>query len=294
MLQLLLFGISTATVWALADIFIAKATKTIRPVFAAALVNVLGALLFALYYLVFVQGYITPDAKGILFSLAAGLFIAFASMFFFIALSKGPVGISSAISSTYPAGTLAVALGIFGAAITGRQGLGIAMVVIGVAVASGLFSKSEGRKKFTLNGPVAALAAALLWGVGYALLAQGVERLGWQEATLLQMATVAIVYGVLSFVTRAKNNINRYTLRMCVRDKFIVGAALTQLAGGLLLSIGLSYDTTGGSVIVALSACYPILTTVMAYVYFHERVPLVSLIGGLLGIAGVVTLSLGL
>lgn len=291
MTQLLLFGISTAAVWALADIFIAKATKTIRPVFAAALVNVLGALLFAIYYASFVRDGIDADVAGWAYALGGGLFIALASMFFFIALSKGPVGISSAISSTYPAGTLALATLVFGAAIDGQQGFGISMVIVGVAVASGLFKRDKVKKKRGLSGPVVALFAAAAWAVGYALLAESVARLGWQAATLLQMAAIAVVYAVLSFTTRKTNGITSYTLRMCARDKFIIGAALTQLAGGLLLNIGLEHDTTGGSVIVALSSCYPILTVMLAYVYLSERVPLSSLLGGLLGVVGVVVLS---
>jgi hypothetical protein len=40
MLSLILIEIGTATVWGLADIFIAQSTKIIKPNFAAPLVNV--------------------------------------------------------------------------------------------------------------------------------------------------------------------------------------------------------------------------------------------------------------
>jgi drug/metabolite transporter (DMT)-like permease len=121
MLPLLLTGIGTAAAWGLADIFIAQSTKNIKPVLAAALVNSLGAPLFTLYYLLFVRETVRLSAAGTWFSIAAGTLIAIAAIFFFIGLHRGPVGIVIAISSTYPAITLIMAISIFGVSVSGRQ-----------------------------------------------------------------------------------------------------------------------------------------------------------------------------
>ena len=48
-----LYGILAAINWAVADIFIAQSTKTIRPIIAAAAVNLLGAIAFGVYYVIF-------------------------------------------------------------------------------------------------------------------------------------------------------------------------------------------------------------------------------------------------
>jgi len=69
-------------------------------------------------------------------------------------------------------------------------------------------------------------------------------------------------------------------------------AAATQQGGAILLNLGLSSDATGGSIVVALSSCYPVLTTVMAYFLFKEKIPLLALAGGSLAIAGIVVLSI--
>jgi drug/metabolite transporter (DMT)-like permease len=65
-----------------------------------------------------------------------------------------------------------------------------------------------------------------------------------------------------------------------------------QQTGATLLNLGLSLDDTGGSVVVALSACYPVFTILLAFLYFKERVSPIALAGGLLGIVGIVTISI--
>jgi drug/metabolite transporter (DMT)-like permease len=67
-----------------------------------------------------------------------------------------------------------------------------------------------------------------------------------------------------------------------------------QQIGATLLNVGFSIDKTGGSIVVALSACYPILTIILAFLYFYfkERASPIALAGGLLGIVGIVTISI--
>ena len=81
-------------------------------------------------------------------------------------------------------------------------------------------------------------------------------------------------------------------MKSSIKNPFIIGSAITQQAGAVLLNIGLSGDETGGSIIVALSSCYPVLTTIMAYFLYKERIPFLALAGGSLAIAGIVVLSL--
>ncbi len=292
-MQTLLFGIATAIVWAFADIFIAQSTKVIKPVFAAALVSFLGAAIFGIYYLVFIRLSIPIEGSGIVWSALAGLFIAFALAFFFKALNRGPIGIVSALSSTYPAVTLVLAISIFGATISITQGVGFALVIIGVVGAAGFHAGANRQEsKSRESGTWLALFAAISWGIGYGLLAEGVKLLGWEVASVVQFGVLAICCLLFMAIMWKPYNINSKTFKVAIKNPFILGAALTQQGGAILLNIGLSGDTTGGSIVVALSACYPVLTTIIAYFYFKERVPYLALAGGLLAIIGIVTLSL--
>ena len=292
-MQTLLLGIATATVWAFADIFITQSTKVIKPVFAAALVNFLGAAVFGIYYLLFIRLPIPVEVAGIVWSALAGIFIALASAFFFKALNKGPVGIVSALSSTYPAVTLVLAMSIFGATISILQAVGFGTVIIGVVAAAGFHAGgNQHGSKSRESGTGMALLAAVSWGIGYGLLAQGVKLLGWEVASVVQFSVMAICCLLFMAIMWKPYAINSKTFKDAVKSPFILGAAFTQQAGAILLNIGLSSDTTGGSIVVALSACYPVLTTIIAYFYFRERIPYLALAGGLLAIIGIVILSL--
>lgn len=292
MLPVILTGIGTATAWGLADIFIAQSTKSIRPIFAAALVNSLGAPLFTSYYLLFVRETMKLSTAGMWFSIAAGGFIAMAAIFFFIGLHQGPVGIVSAISSTYPAVTLVIAISVFGVSVSIQQMMGVGFVVIGVAVDSGLLTKTKQETSQETNlGPLIAILAAVCWGIGYGLLAEGVELLGWQVATLIEVWSLVLFYLLLGLFTSNPKELTEASFQAALTNPFLLGATLLQQIGATLLNIGLSIDRTGGSIVVALSACYPILTTILAFIYFKERVSSIALAGGLLAILGIVTIS---
>jgi drug/metabolite transporter (DMT)-like permease len=286
------FGISTAVIWAIADIFIAQSTKTIKPVFGAALVSFLGAIIFCIYYALFIQIAVPANTYGVVWSALAGFFISIAAVFFFKALHQGPIGLVSALSSTYPAVTLVVAISIFSATLSMRQSVGFAMVIVGVVSAAGFHASSPNTTKSNSSGTWMALLAALSWGIGYGLLAEGVKLLGWQAASLVQFSVLAVCCLLLIFFTRNRYAINFSTMKSAIKNPFIIGSAITQQSGAILLNIGLSSDVTGGSIIVALSSCYPVLTTIMAYFFYKERIPLLALAGGSLAIAGIVVLSI--
>jgi drug/metabolite transporter (DMT)-like permease len=137
-----------------------------------------------------------------------------------------------------------------------------------------------------------ALLAAISWGIAYGLLAEGVKLLGWEVASLVQFGVLAACCLLFVLAVQRRHDIGTSTVKSAVKNPFILGASVTQQTGAILLNIGLSNDTTGGSIIVALSACYPVLTTIMAYFFFKERIPFLALFGGLLAVIGIVALSL--
>ena len=286
-----LYGIFAAINWAVADIFIAQSTKSIRPIIAAAAVNLLGAIFFGVYYVIFMRHEVPPNLMGIVWSSLAGIFIISASIVFFIALSKGPIAIVSALSSTYPAVTLILALTAFGAKINTVQAFGFFMVITGVVATAGLHSNGPVQNLGKASGTWPALLAAFFWGIGYGLLAEGVNLIGWEAASAIQFGVLAVCCLIILCILAQKDSANILSIKACARNPFLFGAAVTQQLGAILLNIGISDDTAGGSIIVALSACYPVLTTIMAFYIFKERVRMAALFAGALAIAGIVVLS---
>lgn len=286
-----LYGILAAINWAVADIFIAQSTKSIRPIIAAAVVNLLGAMSFGVYYLVFMKHEVPSNLIGIVWSALAGIFIISASIVFFIALSKGPIAIVSALSSTYPAVTLILALAAFGAKIDTIQAFGFFMVLTGVVATAGLHSNGTGYVVGKTSGTLPALMAAFFWGIGYGLLGEGVNLIGWEAASAIQFGVLAVCCLIILCILALKDSENLTSIKASARNPFILGAAATQQLGAILLNIGIGGDNTGGSIIVALSACYPVLTTIMAFYLFKERIRTAALFAGALAIAGIVVLS---
>ena len=248
--------------------------------------------MFVIYYLLFIQIPVPANILGVVWSALAGFFISIAAVFFFKAIHQGPIGLVSALSSTYPAVTLVLAISIFSATLSTRQSVGFAMVIVGVVAAAGFHASGTNKTKSASTGTLMALLAALTWGIGYGLLAEGVKLLGWQAASLVQFSVLAVCCFLLIVFTRKRYETSFSTMESSIKNPFILGSAITQQAGAVLLNIGLSGDETGGSIIVALSSCYPVLTTIMAYFLYKERIPFLALAGGSLAIAGIVVLSL--
>jgi drug/metabolite transporter (DMT)-like permease len=165
------------------------------------------------------------------------------------------------------------------------------MVIAGVVTTAGLHSANINPNTGSRPGTWAALMAAISWGIGYGFLAEGVKLLGWVAASAVQFSVLAFFCSFCLLIVKIQNSDPALSPRSLMKNPFILGAAVTQQLGAILLNIGLSDDTTGGSIIVALSACYPVLTTIMAFFVFKERIPLPALVAGALAIAGIVVLS---
>lgn len=288
-----LLGLTAAISWGVSDFLGAKSAKSVGPVLSTLFVNTIGVLLFVSMYALFLHpasAAFTP--LGIGYSLVAGSFLALGGMTFFKGLEAGPVSIVSPLSSTYPIITTAIAILVFQAHLNRLQFAGVLLTVLGVVVASGLLTARRSRRRMA-RGPSFALLAALLWGVGFASLAQAAKYLDWQSVALLEyMATVAVMVVLVPFI-KGKEVISLRAIASGLASPFILGASLTSMCGFLAINFGISQSTaTGGAIITAVSACYPILTIVLALKHFDEKVEFVPLAGAVVGIAGIVVLSI--
>lgn len=286
-------GVLAAASWGVSDFLCAKSAKAIGPVTSAVLVNVLGFIVFAALYVVLFRGEGKMSGAGLGFAAASGIIIAAGAAAFFVALAAGPVSIVSPLTSMYPLITTVLALAVFRAHLSGRELVGVILVLAGVMAASGLLSTGQSAQKVT-RGPALALLTAVLWGIGYALLAQAMERLGWQTATLVELGCIAGTLVVALPFIKGEEAPSFRTVAHAATNKMILGAAAIQLLGALAFNVGMARSgASGGAVVTAVSACYPILTIILALKHFQEEIRLVPLAGACVGILGVVVLSLG-
>jgi drug/metabolite transporter (DMT)-like permease len=285
-------GLITAIAWGISDFFSARASKFLGPIAAVVIINALGTVGYLLCFFLFLNPHVQLDAVAWWYSISAGVVASFAAVAFYRGLALGPVSIVSPVGAAYPLVTTVLAVTVFNAHLSGGQYVGIAMVIGGVLVAVELLSMQQLRKGLS-RGPLWGVAAAIAWGVGFALLAQAINRAGWATATAIQQTFVVLGFAVFGPLLKGNEHISIKRMVRAVCSKYVLAAAVIQLVGVLAINYGLSREEdTGGAVIVAVSACYPVLTMLLSLRFLKEKVKPLPLIGALASIAGIVVLSL--
>ena len=287
----LVLGLVAAVSYGTADYLGARASKQLGPITSAFCMQLVGTLLFATYYLLGVHTipYISPETW--VYIAGSSVLIAGGVCALYMALAIGPVSVASPLSSAYPLVAAIVGLLFFHARLAPLQLVGVVLLVFGIMAAAGLFTLSKAERHLD-RGPFFALLATLLWGVGFPLLAQAVDASGWQIVSLLQ--TVLMV-GVMGGILLLRRRTERVTLRLAassLSDRYIVGAGAMQMVAGLAINLGFTYDQAAGAVVVALSSTYPLLTMVLAFKQFKERIEAWLLAGAGCTVVGVVLLVL--
>jgi uncharacterized membrane protein len=283
-----LFGIAAALLWGSSDYLGANAAKRNNPNAAILGVTAIGTLFYSVVFL-FNQGTVDWNNLGIFYSIVAGTSLSIGLLTFYRGLDAGPVNLVSPIGSAYPLVSLLIVLLIFGGSIKLLNIIGIVIVVIGIAIASGLLNSRKSERKLS-KGVLYALVTIPIWGLAYALMGKAVFELGWQKATLIIFfAGLAILPIVLTLIEgrRFWKGITRKLL--C--DKYVMSAGITQSLGGIIFNVGVSH-TSSSAVITAISASYPVLTVFLALKGLKEKAKAVSLIGVFTTIIGIVILSL--
>ena len=282
-----LFGLASALLWGSADFFGAKASKHINPSAATFGVSTIGTLFFTLVFL-FSHGTHSWNTTGVLYSVAAGIFLELGLVVFYRGLDAGPVNLVSPISSAYPLVSTAIILLAFGGSLKPFQIVGIVIVVAGIATATGLFNTKKSERKLS-SGIIYALLTVLIWGIAYALIGKSVSGLGWQTATLVNFYAGLAVLPIILTVFSGKKFWKDVNVKL-FKDKNVIIAAIAQSSGGILFNIGTSH-TSSSAVITAVSASYPALTIFLALKGLGEKAKKVSLAGAFVTILGIIILS---
>lgn len=278
-------GLAAGIGWGISGFFDAKASKTVGPLAAALLVNCLIAILYAVMFCLFWLP-ATITASGVWYAVGGGVIITIGALAYFKALAIGPVSLASPMSSSYPLVTTLLALFVFGASLRGPQIVGIGLIIVGVMAATQLLRPRQLRA-LESRGPLLGLLAALCWGVGYTFVAQAVQRLGWQSATFFEFTAMALAFGICVPFANKGRFVPLTSITQGLRNNAVLLASGIAFCAALAFNIGLSHDTASGALVSALSACYPIITVLLALRHFDEQVAKLPLIGALASISGV-------
>ncbi|HSX33766.1 MAG TPA: DMT family transporter [Candidatus Saccharimonadales bacterium] len=287
----ILLGLSAAICYGLADFLGAAGSKKLGPITAACAVQILGLVGFGAWYLLAIHA--VPHLSGSVAAAAvcgSGL-VGLGLIFLYKAFAIGPVSLASPLGSAYPLVTVGVGVAFFHAMLSGRQLAGIGLVVLGVMVATGILSVKKSNRHLS-QGPMFALLASAAWGAGYPFIDYAVTRAGWQSILLVELVMLTLTSVVALWLNRRDEHANLRQTVMSLRNPYIIGAGLVQLAATVLLNVGFVHDQTAGSLVVALTATYPIVTMSLALRHFKEDLSRSALLGAGATICGVVLMLL--
>ncbi len=291
-LTAIIFGLIAAFSFGISDFWGAKVAKRFGGSATAILIIFVAAFFYALTYLIFLREYTVFDGPAIAFSVASGIAFTIANLAFYKGLEYGPVNIVSPLGSLYPLVTLVLLVLVFGNPFSALQGVGIFVVVAGAAVASGLLDKTNTRRRIS-KGPLYGLIGAFFWGFAFCFIARAVDRIGWQFSTLVELTSSAMGFVlVLPLLNRAEPGLYRKLLKGFVSPIVIVAGLLIELAFWAI-TYGIDHSGTLAPVVVAVSACYPALTSFLALRHLNEEFHPVPLAGAFFGVLGIIILSLG-
>ena len=273
-----LLGMGAALAWGLSDVVVTYYSRRIG--FLRALLVIHGLSLIPLTVLALVLDGPT-GASPAQWAAAAGLgplaVLVYAAFY--------PISIVSPITSAFGAIVVVLALLFGGETLTGVQGLGCALVLVFVVLAT--VERSAGARLGD-EGIRLSIVACVSFGVYLFLLGRLAEDLGWLLPILLSRAAAVVILAAIVATRTSEAEIGR------LGTAGIVGCAATgalEASGYLLFNRGAEIGElaiTGAAV-----SAYPVIPIVVGLFALRERLAWHQLIGvaGVLG--GMVVLSLG-
>lgn len=134
-MQLTYLIILTIVGWGVGSFFYKPANDQMHPFMVTTIATCMYVILTPLTFF-FVKFDKTVTTTGITFSLLGALMMGIGSLAYYFAIKKGGVGEIAAITSLYPALTLALSMLFFHEEMTWRKGLGIGLALTSAIVLS--------------------------------------------------------------------------------------------------------------------------------------------------------------
>lgn len=226
------------------------------------------------------------NLKYMMFALIISV-AGFISLVLFVkALGMGKVGVISPISGTSVVFTAIISVLFFNDVLSVIQIIAIGVITMGVILVSLNFTDLRKSNLFKLSSGIPyALIVSVIFGVNTALIKYPIDELGPLLTSFIVEAGVLICAFIAVLMIDRKISLPQRDM-----TKYVFLIALTAVAGGLGLSVGIS--VTSVSVVAALSAASPMVSTVYGRVVYKEKLNFQQYLAISLIIAGVVILAI--
>jgi uncharacterized membrane protein len=281
-----IFGLTAALGWGLADFFGALAGRRIGSIGAVMSGQVLSAV-FMTAVLVATSTSTAPLGPDIWLVVLNGAAAAFAYLTHYKALELGPVAVVSPIGAGYAVVGVALAIVILGERPTGLALIGSAIAVAGVVLVSTDLRKVREGIENRLPGLPWAIAAAIGFGIAGFLLSWISDRAGWVAG--LWGSRIAQIAFFLPVAVVFRKELARVRPGSGLWIALLAGAA--DILGVVAFSVG--SDRGLNSIVLATSAIFPLIAVSLSVIVFKERLVANQIVGIVLVVGGLLLLGLG-
>lgn len=270
----ILFALSAALVWGVADFVGGMASRRVSVITVLLLTELGGLIVIGA-----VVAATTPEMfsrEDAIMSMAAGLIGTAALGLFYRALAIGTMSVVAPITATGAVIPVIVGLAT-GDALSVVQVGGLAVVLVGVVLASREQSSVEAPSEEQRRSIVLAVAAAVGFGLFFLLSHPPAEEsVGW-TVFFLRLAQVPVVAGIWLWLGAKRPGPKLTTVLLCAGTLDLGATALLALAN------------SGGevSIVSVLTSTYPVVTVLLAAVVLHERLLRSQYAGIVLTLAGI-------
>ena len=282
----ILFGICAMFGWGLADFFAAIAlNKGIMSEKLYFFVQLLGIIPIILLATIFLQVPIF-SIEIIAILLIAALLNLIEYVYLYKAFDIGPVSLAAPICASYPLLTVISSVIFLKELLSIDQVVLIALVILGIILISMDVSKIRKLKlAYSRTGLWFAFISVLASGILFTLLGYLINQIGW-FAPILFMKFLVVIY--LFPYLKAKG----IDLKISGRSLWLTIAIIALLEVFAYLTYSLGAFVFLNSIVVPISASYPLVTIVLARLFFKEKIMNTQYLGIFLVLLGVILLSI--
>jgi drug/metabolite transporter (DMT)-like permease len=266
-----------ALCWGVGDFFGGLASRRLAVVTVLAVSQAIG--LFGLLLWVLVSGDAFPGVVELLPAAAAGIAGLVGLGALYRGLAIGAMGIVAPISAASPIVPLAVDASK-GNVPGALQWLGIALVLTGIAV---LAREPSGRERFAAGAGLAVLAA-----LGFGLFVVGLDAGADESATWAVVAARAASVAIAVTAALALSTSLRPPRSIL---PLLIGVGVFDTAANVFVATATTHGAAG--IVAVLSALYPVVTVVLAWLVLGERLSPAKRAGGVVALGGAALVAAG-
>ncbi|KUO42408.1 MAG: hypothetical protein APZ16_02950 [Candidatus Hadarchaeum yellowstonense] len=276
-------GLVAMLCWGTADYFAAKAIRKVG-VFKTLFWGQTIGLSFLFLVLVSLGAFM-PSPSTVALILITGLLNVVACLAFYRGLQLGKVSIVSPISASWVVVTVILSLIFLEESLTSLQAAGVVLTISGVFLTSfKLHDLLRLRLRNLAAGAKFAAVSMLAWGLHYVFIDQLVAELGWFLPIFSVKAVT--VFSLASYSRMAGKEVS--FPKSVARMVLVVGG----LEAAAFLAYGAGVASEFTAVVAPVAASFPMVTIMLARIFFHELVEINQKIGIAAVLTGLILLSL--